>query len=145
MNTFNTLKNQWKKIAVLGALTLGPTLAVTNSAQAAPSRPGPVWNNQRDNDRRDYDRRDNDNRFEHRGNDNRHIDYRSNDGRFDNRDYRYDNRHDDNRFDPRRDGYRYDNRNDYYRRDRRDDDRKNTTKIIGAGVVGAILGAVLSR
>lgn len=143
MNIKNTITSQWKKAIVLGALTLAPTLAMGTQAQAAPyrSNPAPAWNNQHNADSR------NDNRFDSRSN-NQRDNQRYNDQR-DNRwdqgrdnDHRFDNRN-DNRFDPRYNDHRFDrNGHDY---DRSRDNGTSSTKLLGAGVIGALLGAVLAR
>jgi hypothetical protein len=119
MKTFTTIANNWKKAVVLGALTLAPTLVAGSAAQAAPSHP--TWNNQRGNTQ---------NRNETRY-----------DGRFDNNDRNRNgvNRGNDYRFDHNRNGH---NRNDT----RRDNDKSPSTgKLLGAGIIGAIIGAVISR
>jgi hypothetical protein len=139
MKTFTTLTSQWKKAVVLGALTLAPTLAAGTAAQAAPFHPTPNWNNQRVSNQTNY--RPNDSR----GNIQSHNQTRY-DGRFDNSDRNRigmnqgnDNRFDNNRFENNRNDH---NRNDY----RRDNDKSPSTgKLLGAGIIGAIIGAVISR
>lgn len=124
-----TLNTQWKKAIVLGALTVAPTLAATTQAQAAPFRSGPTWNNAR------IDARNNNQRPSGRISD-----------RFDNNNRGYDNRNNDhradNRFDPRRNDHN--TRNDV-RRDDYNNKGTSTGKLLGAGLIGAIIGAVISR
>ena len=141
MKTITTITNRFNKIAVLGALTIAPALALTSTAQAAPRNAVPVYVHQ-DNDHRQNDNQynrynfrpvpvaDNHNRFD--GNDNRFDNNRFDDHRFDGN--RYDN---DHRFD--RDDHRVDFNRD---RDHRDN---NTGNLLGAGLIGAVIGAVLSH
>ncbi|BCM91090.1 hypothetical protein IAD21_02954 [Abditibacteriota bacterium] len=125
----------FKKAVALTALTLAPALALTPSAQAAPtyhasvqqrSKPTPAWNNSHNNAPR----------FDSRPNQGQRFEPRREDTRFPN--------NNDNRFDPHRNDGRFDQRHDNDK-NRNTGNGNDTAKIIGAGIVGAILGAVLSH
>jgi hypothetical protein len=119
--TMKIRKTHSNKALLLGALAVTSAFALTPAAEAAPRNSSPTWDNQRYNQGRI------DNRYDNRRDHDRFYNTRN-------------NKRDDNRYDFKRD---YD-RNDY-RYDRDKDSGTSTTKLIGAGLIGAILGAVLSR
>lgn len=110
-----------KKAVLAAALTLTPALALASSAQASPSYRAPAPQRSNVASQWNNPRPAPQQRFEPR----REA-------------VRVPDRRNDNRFEPRRDV----NRNDW---DRNKSKGNDTGKIIGAGIVGAILGAVLSR
>jgi hypothetical protein len=135
MKTLQHINAQWKKAVLLSALTSAPTLSVTTQAQAAPSRsnPTPTWNNQRSDNNRNNNRNTPQNQHSNGYNQNYHPapvqreDHRFNSDRFDNNRYNtQNNRRDDRRNNGKEQG-------------------TSTTKLLGAGLIGAILGAVIAR
>ncbi len=135
----------FKKAALLTALTLAPALALTSSVEASPDYHSPVqqrsnnapnWNNNNSHNQAPrFDPRSNQNQNQNQG---QRFEPRHEDTRFPN--------NNDNSFDPRRGVGRFDPRHDNDNRNKGNKSGGNdTAKVIGAGIVGAILGAVLSH
>jgi hypothetical protein len=131
-----TSKTNLTRVALLGALTVAPALALTSAsvAQADSARRAPVatrgysapaWNNS--NNQRYQTPRGQAPRFDSRYTPAPRVQAPHYDG------YRNDSYRNNERFDTRRDSRRNQNNGN------------DTGKIIGAGIVGAILGAVLSH
>ncbi len=140
MKTFN-IKTQSTKALLLGALTLTPALALTNTAEAAPRGQAPTWDNQHSN-------QDRNNHFENYRFDNNRPNtngsHSSNNGSHSRYDYQQNNKHDDYRFENyHNDNHRvdYGNGNHGYGNNKGTD----TKKLLGAGIIGAIIGAVIAH